>query len=66
MPAACLQRLAFSGDLTRHIDIRRYYARELVFAGMAKLIPLGSHLQHHTVADTQSLPLKLAFFYAPI
>ena len=55
-------RFDFS-KFSRHINNCRYYVRELVFAGMAKLIPLCSH---NTVADTQSLPLKLAFFYALI
>jgi len=28
---------------SRHIDIRRYFVRELVLAGMVKLIPLHTH-----------------------
>ena len=40
---------------SRHIDIRRYFVRELVLAGMVKLIPLRTHKM---VADalTKSLP----------
>ena len=55
-------RFDFS-KFSRHINICRYYVRELVFAGMAKLIPLRTHKM---VADalTKSLPLKLAFFYS--
>ena len=28
---------------SRHINIRRYFVRELVLAGMVKLIPLRTH-----------------------
>jgi hypothetical protein len=44
---------------SRHIDIRKYYVRELVLAGFLKLVPLRTHKM---VADalTQSLP-SLAF-----
>ena len=40
---------------SRHIDIRRNFVRELVLAGMVKLIPLSTHKM---VADarTESLP----------
>jgi len=40
---------------SRHIDIRRYFVRELVKAGFVKLIPLRTHKM---VADalTKSLP----------
>jgi len=40
---------------SRHIYIRRHYVRELGFAGLVKLIPLGTH---DMVADalTKSLP----------
>ena len=40
---------------SRHIDIRRYFVRELVKAGFVKLIPLRIHKM---VADalTKSLP----------
>ena len=40
---------------SRHIDIRRYFVRELVKAGFVKLVPLRTH---EMVADalTKSLP----------
>ena len=40
---------------SRHIDIRRYFVRDLVLAGVVKLTPLRTHLM---VADalTKSLP----------
>ena len=40
---------------SRHIDVRRYFVRELVKAGLVKLIPLRTQ---KTVADalTKSLP----------
>ena len=40
---------------SRHIDIRRYFVRELVADGVLKLIPLRTHLM---MADalTKSLP----------
>ena len=40
---------------SRHIDIRKYYVRELVLAGFLKLMPLRTH---EMVADalTKSLP----------
>jgi len=40
---------------SRHIDIRKYYVRELVLAGFLKLVPLRTHKM---VADalTKSLP----------
>jgi len=40
---------------SRHIDIRRYFVRELVLAGFLKLVPLRTHKM---VADalTKSLP----------
>ena len=44
---------------SRHIDIRKYFVRELVLAGFLKLVPVCTHKM---VADalTKSLPL-LAF-----
>jgi len=52
--------VAMSGNsvhrkFSRHIDIRRYFVRELVKAGFVKLIPLRTHKM---VADalTKSLP----------
>ena len=40
---------------SRHIDIRRYFVRDMVTAGVLKLVPLRTHLM---VADalTKSLP----------
>ena len=40
---------------SRHIDIRRYFVRDMVSAGALKLVPLRTHLM---VADalTKSLP----------
>jgi len=40
---------------SRHIDIRRYFVRDMVAAGILKLVPLRTHLM---VADalTKSLP----------
>ncbi len=40
---------------SRHIDIRRYFVRDMVPAGVIKLVPLRTHLM---VADalTKSLP----------
>ena len=40
---------------SRHIDIRKYYVRELVLNGFLKFVPLRTH---KTVADalTKSLP----------
>ena len=40
---------------SRHIDVRRYFVRELVKAGFVKLVPLRTHKM---VADalTKSLP----------
>ena len=40
---------------SRHIDIRKYFVRELVLAGLLKLVPLRTHKM---VADalTKSLP----------
>jgi len=40
---------------SRHIDIRKYYVRELVLAGFLKFVPLRTHKM---VADalTKSLP----------
>ena len=40
---------------SRHIDIRRYFVRDMVAAGVIKLVPLRTHLM---VADalTKSLP----------
>ena len=42
-------------QFSRHIDIRRYFVRELVSAGTVKLIPSRTH---EMVADalTKSLP----------
>ena len=39
----------------RHIDIRRYFVRELVLAGIVKLIPLRTH-KMFADALTKSLP----------
>jgi hypothetical protein len=40
---------------SRHIDMRRYFVRDMVAAGVIKLVPLRTHLM---VADalTESLP----------
>jgi hypothetical protein len=54
------RKVAGSGNpvrrkFSRHIDIRRYFVRDMVAAGVLKLVPLRTHLM---VADalTKSLP----------
>jgi len=42
-------------NFLRHIDIRRYFVRELVKAGFVKLIPLHTH-KMVAIALTKSLP----------
>jgi hypothetical protein len=53
--AAGLRSGGSLGQDTRHIDIRRFFVRDMVAAGILKLVPLRTHLM---VADalTKSLP----------
>jgi len=48
--------------LSHHIDIRRYFVRELVKAGFVKLIPLRTHKMVAN-ALTKSLPSPAALEY---